>query len=269
MAVVVGQRYVEATNLSEGWLGAAALLRHAPGRKVVHLMVRIEKPADEDETIRAAAAKLMAAEKYEAPIETVRTTIFPARWGERHPEPEDLATHYRANYDEIRGFSQNQFGTYFGRVVAFPRDEEESDLADQLNETIQKLIEEQVNGTNKSSRFEINIYSERHDGRRAWGFPCLAHLSVHMHEGALHMQAVYRNEHIVKRGYGNFLGVAELQAYIAKWSGLEVGELLMTIGHGEFDGAKTRADQILGPLWKQLEQLDVVDEENRGESGET
>jgi hypothetical protein len=252
MSVMVGDRYVEATTLSEGWLGAAALLRQAPGKKAVHLMVRIADPCAEVDEIRAAAAALIEAEGKKAPIETVRTTIFPARWAERHQTPEDLALHYRKNYSELRGYGQNQHGTYFGRIVAYPRDGEEADLADQLNETVQKLIEEQVNGTNKSSRFEINVYSERHDGRRPMGFPCLAHLSVHMHGGELHMQAVYRNEFIVERGYGNFLGVAELQAFIARSVGLDVGELLVTIGHGEFDGAKTRGDKILGGLWSEF-----------------
>lgn len=256
MAVVAGGRYVEASTLSEGWLGAAAVLRRAPGMKAVHLMVRIADPCAEVDEIRAAAAALIEAEGKKAPIETVRTTIFPARWAERHPTPEDLALHYRENYSELRGFAQNQHGTYFGRIVAYPRDGEETDLADQLNETVQKLIEEQVNGTNKSSRFEINVYSERHDGRRPWGFPCLAHLSVHMHEGALHMQAVYRNEFIVQRGYGNFLGVAELQAFIARSVGLDVGELFVTIGHGEFDGAKSRGDKILSQLWSKIGTLD-------------
>ena len=260
MSFQLGERYVEASTLSEGWLGAAALLHRAPGLKAVHLMVRIADPAKETDEIREAAAQLIDAEGKKAPIETVRTTIFPARWAERHPEPEDLALHYRENYAELREFSENQHGTYFGRVVAFPRDEAEEDLADQLNETVQKLIQEMIKG-NKSSRYEINVYSEQHDGRRPMGFPCLAHLSVHMHEGALHMQAVYRNEFIVQRGYGNFLGVAELQGYIAGAVGLDVGELLLTIGHGQFDGAKTRAEPILGELWSQAEALGVLEEE--------
>jgi thymidylate synthase len=260
MSIQLGDRYVEASTLSEGWLGAAVLLRRSPGRKAVHLMVRIADPAEEINEIREAASELMAAEDKKAPIETVRTTMFPARWAERHPSPEDLALHYRENYKELREFAQNQHGTYFGRVVAYPRDEAEEDLADQLNETVQKLIKEQIKG-NKSSRYEINIYSEQHDGQREWGFPCLAHLSVHMHEEELHMQAIYRNEFIVQRGYGNFLGTAELQEFIAGAAGLRVGELLLTIGHGEFDGAKTRADKILGELWAEVETLGVVEDE--------
>jgi thymidylate synthase len=262
MSIQIGERYVEATTLSEGWLGAAAALRRAPGRKAVHLMVRIAKPDEEVEEIREAATALMAVEGKKAPIETVRNTMFPARWAERHKTPEDLALHYRKNYKELREFAQNRHGTYFGRVVAFPRDEAEEDLADQLNETVQKLIKEQIKG-NKSSRYEINIYSEQHDGQREWGFPCLAHLSVHMHEEELHMQAVYRNEFAVQRGYGNFLGVAELQAFIAASVALEVGELMITIGHGEFEGAKGRADEILGELWAEMETLGILPDEDK------
>ncbi len=78
------------------------------------------------------------------------------------------------------------------------------------------------------------------------------------------MQAIYRNEFIVQRGYGNFLGVAELQAFIAKSAGLDVGELLVTVGHGEFDGAKTRGDKILGQLWEKLEVLGVLSKDEDG-----
>ena len=60
------------------------------------------------------------------------------------------------------------------------------------------------------------------------------------------MQAVYRNEYLVGRAYGNFLGLAELQAYMARAAGLEVGELLMTIGHAEVEsGHLTAVDALL------------------------
>ena len=43
----------------------------------------------------------------------------------------------------------------------------------------------------------------------------LAHLSVHLHERKLHLQAIYRNEFLIGRAYGNYLGLGELQAYPA------------------------------------------------------
>jgi thymidylate synthase len=247
---IIDDRYIVATNLSEGWLEAVRVVAPTPKHKAVHLLIRILDPVAEDPAIRAAAQGLIddynAAHKSEIPdIETTRNTIFPAAWAKRHPDPEDLAAYYRERYtkDGLLGFSDNTRGTYFGRIVAYPRGDDEGP-ADQLSDTVRKLHDELAYRGGKSSRYEISIYNERKD-RNPLSFPCLAHLSVHLHDGQLHMQAVYRNESLVARAYGNYLGLGQLQAYMADCVGLQVGELLMTIGHVELDGGKRAVRTLL------------------------
>jgi len=262
MTTAVSERYVEASTLSEGWLGAMAALFEIKGMTTVHLLVRIEDPTTEIPEIRAAAEALIndansgKADKDQKPaIDTTRNTIFPAAWARRFPEPADLAAYYREQYtkDGLRGFRRNSRGTYFGRIVAYPRFGEDDCPADQLTDTVRKLRAELASkGGSKSSRYEINIYNERCD-TSPMSFPCLAHLSVHLHEGKLNMQAIYRNEYLVGRGYGNFLGLAELQAYIATAAELPVGELLLTIGHGTLDANKRPTERLLGPLWENVD----------------
>lgn len=259
MTTNVSGRYVEASSLSEGWLGATRALYPLPEMTTVHLLVRIADPTAEVSEIRVAAEALIAREnegqreKDEMPaVDTTRNTIFPAAWARRLPEPEDLAGHYRERYtkDGLRGVASNSRGTYFGRVVAYPRSGEGEESADQLTDTVRKLRQEVAPpGGAKSSRYEINVYSERCD-TSPMGFPCLAHLSVHLHDGKLHMQAIYRYEYLCARGYGNFLGLAELQAYIAAAAGLPTGELLLTIGRGKLDAKKAPLDELLSPLWQ-------------------
>ena len=240
---VIDDRYAVAANVSEGWLDAVRMLERTSTYKAVHLLIRILDPTAEDPAIRAAAQQLLddynATHKSEKPdIETTRNTIFPASWARRNPEPAELAGYYRERYTKegLLGFRDNGRGTYFGRIVAYPRGEDE-EPGDQLTDTVRKLRAELAGGRPKSSRYEINIYSERED-RSPMSFPCLAHLSVHLAEGRLHTQAVYRNEWLVARAYGNYLGLGELQAYIAEQAGVDVGELLMTIGHVELDSTK-------------------------------
>jgi thymidylate synthase len=263
MTTLVSDRYVEATTLSEGWLGAMAALYRIKGATTVHLLVRIADPTTEIPEIRKAAENLLDAEnkgvdeKRQKPaIETTRNTIFPASWARRMPEPEMLASHYADRYhknDGLRSVYANGRGTYFGRIVAYPRFGDQKP-GDQLSETVRKLRAElQSNGGAKSSRYEINIYNESCD-RNPTSFPCLAHLSVHLHERKLHMQAIYRNEYLVGRGYGNFLGLAELQAYMAAAANVEVGELLLTIGHGKMDAKKTATKNLLGGLWAKMDE---------------
>lgn len=162
-------RYIEARDISHGWLEAVRLLASTPGGKAVHLLVRILDPSTETPRIRAAAQGLIdarnASSSRDLPdIETTRNTIFPASWARRNPEPGDLAAYYRDRYtkDGLLGFNQNGRGTYFGRMVAYPRGGDE-EPADQLTDTVRKLRAERRYSGSKSSRYEINIYSERKD----------------------------------------------------------------------------------------------------------
>jgi thymidylate synthase len=249
---IVDDRYVTASNLSQGWLEAVRLLHGTEGEKVVHLVVRIAHPQDGVPEIRMAAQHLIddwnASHGKEMPdIETTRNTIFPAAWARRTDGPEELAAYYRERYTEdgLLGFNNNERGTYFGRIVAYPRGEDRP--GDQLNETIRKLSQELAHKGPKSSRYEINIYSEAHD-TIPMSFPCLAHLSVHLHGGQVHVQAVYRNESLIDRGYGNYLGLAELQSYVAEHAGAETGELMITAGHAELGGQRGAVTRMLKTL---------------------
>jgi hypothetical protein len=246
-----GDRYVLAETLSDGWLGAVRLLHDTPSRKAVHLIVRILDPMREVPEIRVAAAELITANNRggDGPmpdVETTRNTIFPTAYARRTEGPQQLVAYYRERYAEIRRFRHNERGTYFWRIVAYPRGKG-NEPGDQLTDTVRKLSEELRSGSNKSSRYEINIYSERCD-TSPMSFPCLAHVSVHLHERHVHLQAIYRNESLIARGYGNFLGLAELQAYIAESAGAKTGELMITAGHAELDGLK-------GPVTAMLERF--------------
>lgn len=245
-------RTILAPNLSSGWIETVRLLLDQPQKKAVHLLVRILDPTSEDAAVREAVQQLITqintgrSEKDHLPdVETTRNTIFPASWAARNPEPSDLAAHYRARYTKegLRGYPENAKGTYFGRIISYPRGDD-SEPGDQLSETVRKLRVELATSAPKSSRYEINIYNERLD-RSSTSFPCLAHVSVHWHEGRLQMQAIYRNEFLLGRGYGNFLGLAQLQQYIASAAGVETGELLMTIGHAELDARKGEIRTLL------------------------
>lgn len=249
----MSERYVHASNVSEGWLEALRVGRECAGRGV-HLVIRIDSPDAEDPEIRARADWLQAereharGDKYK-PVDTVRNTIFPEAWARRFPDPQHLAAYYRKRYGDLRQHAENRHGTYFGRLVAYPRGPRRdwSDVRDQLNETIRKLREEHgPGGTHRSSRYELNIFNERWD-TLTMGFPCLSFVSLHAEEGRLHLQATYRNETLVARGYGNYLGLGQLLAYIAGSVQLDVGEMLVQAGHFELDAPIRSVAHVLQP----------------------
>ena len=250
---IVAQRTIIAENTSEAWLDAVVALNKTRTRKVVHLVMRIKDPRPEQPAIRGEAQLMIdetnrhvTEEHRWRDIDTTRNTIFPATWAARALGPIELADYYRARYAELRRYRGNRDGTYFGRIVAYPRID--GSWADQLNATIEKLNGELATQGPKSSRFEISIYSEAPDGRRLMGFPCLAHLSLHLDQRRLHLQAVYRNEHLIARAYGNYRGLADLQVYIADSVGIEAGELAVIIGHAYLEADKLSVGHMLERL---------------------
>lgn len=248
-------RYIASESISNAWLEAVSHLYMTPGGSAVHLMLRIANPATNDLTVQAAAQGLIDDWNLQHPqkpmydIETTRNTIFPASWADRNPEPRDLAEYYRKRYARLRGHdTNNNKGTYFGRLVAYPRESKYEDTSDQLTNLVTKLRQELRGRNPKSSRYEVNVFSERYD-TNPMSFPCLAHISFHLDsQRRIHQQAVYRNEYLVGRGYGNYLGLAQLQCYIARACGITPGEFLVTIGHATLDGRRRAIRDMLHGL---------------------
>lgn len=242
--MIKSDRYAECADISEAWVDALQMMVESKKSTAVHMALRVKDATADRPEIRALAQGLIdefnagkAEHKRLWSVASTRNTIMPASWAGRHPEPSDLAGYYRERYPELRQTTASQYGTYFGRLVAYPRDKKHKDQYDQLSNVVTKLRREHAvgSGSRKSSCYELNVYSERWD-TNLMSFPCLAHISLHVHAGKLNMQAVYRNEFLIGRAYGNYLGLAELLTYIAQaCPTLEPGELLLTLNHVELD----------------------------------
>ncbi len=231
---------IRGRTTSNAWLSAVDFVSRQPERATFHLVTRVAEPAEEVASIRQLADGVMKVLKFQ-PIDTVRNTIFPLATADRFPEPVDLAAHYRKHYPVIRRFKPNNRGTYFGRLVALPS--RGGDTIDQLKITIDKLRQRKRNMT---SRYELNIYLAEEDRNIAMGFPCMSSCALHLDRDTLHMLATYRNQYLMERGYGNYLGLGQLLRYICQATGLGVGELLVVAGHAVIDkGSRSQIDELL------------------------
>jgi thymidylate synthase len=224
-------RTVEVESVSEGWLHGTATVLAAPGRQANHLFIRMREPLPEVEPIRTAFDALLI-ELDHQPIDEVRNTIFPVDTAEDTGGPAELAADYVEHYDFIRLLG-SEHGTYFGRVVAHPRSGGEA--GPQLVHTIEKL-KKAKKGKRWKAIYEVNIYSEEHDRNIKRGFPCMSHLAFQLDGERVDCLATYRSHDMIKKAYGNYLGLAELQRYVADQSGFEPGELSVLAGHAAIEG---------------------------------
>lgn len=227
-------RTIEVESISDAWLGACRALLELPGQETTHLVLRMSGPLPERGEVREAADAFLASISGVQPIDEVRNTIFPAELAEEYPEPADLAAEYLEIYPFVRRLAAaNNRGTYFGRICAYPRPNNKDGR--QLENTARKLREAR-GGPRRTSVYEINIYSEWKDGKVSRGFPCMSHLAFHLDDERLDCLATYRNHDLIRKGYGNYLGIAELQQYLAKASGFHPGELVVIAGHADLPG---------------------------------
>jgi hypothetical protein len=234
-------------NLSHAWL---ATIEHllAVGGKAVNLITVIESSAYEDIRVRRNIDAFLSARRSRStwPVSTVANTIFPAslylpRLGKTARE--HLYAMHKEGDTIRRRLPANRFGNYFDRLIAWPGQE---GTLNQLEHVIRRL------GTGNqrnplSSAYELALSAPEIDAASATdlriympdrdkspiGFPCLSHISLTSVDGTLHMTAMYRNQHFLRKAYGNYVGLSELLKFLAHESDSQAGELVCIATHAD------------------------------------
>lgn len=237
MAVAV---LVSGTSMFEAWLAAVRVLRAAPHRELFDLVVEVADPAVRDTDALDQIDGFLESLGHQR-LDGVAKTIFPARLANRSATRAQLYARYERMLPRIkRRDTRNRHGTYFSRLIRYPL--ADPTRANQIERVIHDL------GVNPHRRmrhiYEMQVFAPGKDVRPE-GFPCLSSLSAHVEDRRIRLAATYRNQYYVERGLGNFLGLAALQAFIARESGLSTGALSVHAFHAQLDGRVRDLDRLL------------------------
>jgi len=249
---------VAGPDISTAWLAACRAMCGNPP-VAYHTVVRIENPLGEDPAVRSAVERILAAHGLQ-PVGTVANTIFPAAVARTSSDHLALSRRYGAMLPTLQRLcpAQNDRGTYFGRLVAFPGAKGPVNQLDAIITRLRSEVAKKGSGTGAlTAAYEAGFTDpgpESTDGQmescvtaavavrvpgqdsRVPGFPCLSHCSFQLdREGTLHAMAHYRSQLMVARAYGNYTGLGQLLGYIAEQAGLRCGELTVTAGYAQLD----------------------------------
>jgi thymidylate synthase len=233
--------FIRAANVSIGWLAAAKTLLERSavqaGREAWDLAVEIVDPEAEVSDIRAGLDLELARQELQS-IDTVANTIFPKTLWLSSQSREEFFDRYRHLVPKLRRFRGNHRGLYFDRLTAWPPGSTEP--MNQVEEVIRRIFSERQGRGPLRFVYDMSVFSPQHD-KRPMGFPCLAYLNVKLDRDRLRLTAHYRNHYFVERAYGNYLGLARLQKFIAGETGMLLGPLTCVSGHAvlESDHART------------------------------
>lgn len=153
-------------------------------------------------------------------IETVAGTIFPETiWKRCGGDRDKLRDKYLKMWPQIKKCKQNKWGTYFKRLVAFG-DKEVNQLGAILNEWIR------TDKKCRRSALQAGIFDPNRDHRPGpyLGFPCLQQVVFHpigsKGRNGLKVVALYANQLLIEKAYGNYLGLYRLGKFMAGEMGL-------------------------------------------------
>ncbi len=254
---------IQEPTLSAAWARALESTLDAGG-KDVNLVV-CWRGCDEDPRIRRLVDDFLAARRNEGlarkgkrgqwtvwSVETVANTIFPVDLYLPTRGDEAIAM-FTDLYLEGREFSRgvSPEGEYCERLVAWPGLGGSVNQLDVLARKLRRIRERHSGGRGAlSSDYELALAhpSDSFDLRiqapgmnnSPMGFPCLSHVSVTVHRGELHLSAMYRNQHLARKGYGNYLGLSRLASALANEAGLPLGEVVIIATHADAEVGSAR-----------------------------
>lgn len=226
---------IDRSNLSTAWLAGIEYLLGQGGR-AANMVTTIRRPVDEDKGIRRTLDEFIAERQRAgvalASVSRVADLIFPDDLYLPH-----LGTRARAHLYEMEELAFRKMrhqrltrtGTYFHRMVDWATP---SGSINQLEQAISRLNRQLQQSNPKSSMYEFAIYRPDID-RSIMGFPCLSYVSLTLLDQRVHMTALYRNQHFLRKTYGNYVGLARLLQFICQETNCEVGELVCIATHAD------------------------------------
>jgi thymidylate synthase len=235
---------VERDDLSLAWGEVFLKLLSSGTTEICPLSISItgfssESLPKETIVVREKLDKLLEVEGVTTDIETVAFTIFPDEyWKLANKNRAEFFSLYRESFTRIQDWNarNNKRGSYFQRLVDYEgNDKGHNQLAWILNEFERRPGQ-------RVSQFQATTFNPLLDHSKTGQleFPCLQHVSfVPMHDGSLTMNAFYATQQIFRKGYGNYLGLCRLGAFMAKEMGLKLSRVCINVGVAKMDVGKT------------------------------
>lgn len=261
---VAGPLLVAEASLSTAWAKAVLHVIDHAGREVSPLILSVtgfdeEGLSYEDKEVRAALDRLLAANKM-LTVEDVAFTIFPQRiWKIARGDRAKLFALYRDAFPRYQAMNKgaNRRGLYFERLTSYGRGPCDGNQLE--------WILSQFNGREgvRRSMFQASVFDPQRDhvADAQLQFPCLQHISFEPTPAGLVANAFYATQQLFVKAYGNYLGIAQLAAFMAREMNMKLARVNVFVGVAKFERI-SKDDADLSPLIAAAKAAISRDEEN-------
>ncbi|MCA3248722.1 MAG: thymidylate synthase [Azospirillum sp.] len=242
---------IDETDLSRAWSRIFLRILDGRGTEISPLVVSLSG-FDEDGCIAEApelrdSLDQVLNKKGKISIESVAHTIFPERlWRIARRDRARLFTLYKGVFPRYVAMNRraNGRGLYFERLMMFGQN------APCEGNQLEWILSQYASRSGvRDSMFQASIFDPARDhiANARVVFPCLQHVSFVPTNEGLVINAFYATQYVFEKAYGNYLGLAQLGAFMAHEMQLPLTRLNVTVGVAKLDGI-SKADAMLQPL---------------------
>lgn len=241
---------IAAKSISEAYSRTLLHILGHPGNEIAPLVLTIDgfdqgHDIPEDPKVRTALDALLG-EKEKRDVEDVAYTIFPQRlWKMAQGDRAKLFEFYKMAFPFYRAQNPkaNGKGLYFERLMMYGRGPCDGN---QLEWILSQY--ESRPGVRRSMWQATTFDPERdHNATAQLGFPCLQHVSFVPTKAGLVANAFYATQQLFDKAYGNYLGLAQLAAFMAHEMSIPLARLNVTVGVAKLERI-SKTDDAMRPL---------------------
>ena len=224
---------IDDTNLSRAWARLLLQALDNAGTEVAPLILSVsgfaqDGTAVEDSAIRQALDRLLE-RKDRITVENVAFTIFPQRlWEMSRGDRDRLFARYRETFPRWQAMNRraNGRGMYFERMIMYGRGPCDGNQLEWI------LSQFNCRTGVRRSMLQATTFDPGRDHVTSaqLGFPCLQQVSFEPTPAGLVTNAFYATQQLFDKAYGNYLGLAQLGAFMAHEMGTSLARLNVMVG---------------------------------------
>jgi len=240
---------IEGRNIAAAYCGLLLHIADNPGVEVSPLVLTVDGfPADysipEDAAVRSTLDALLA-KKGKTSVEDVAFTIFPEQlWIMSQGDRAKLFQFYRWSFPFYRARNKaNSRGLYFERLTMFGSGPCDGNQLEWI------LSEWNKRDGVRDSMAQATTFdpARDHTASAQLKFPCLQHVSFVPTTTGLVVNAFYATQQIFDKAYGNYLGLAQLGAFMAHEMRMPLARLNVNVGVAKLERIG-KTDSAMTPL---------------------
>jgi len=241
---------ISETSISRAYARILLRVVEEPGKEISPLVMTVagfgpNGEIHEDASLRATLDTLLV-HKGKSNVEDVAYTIFPQRlWNMAQGDRAKLFSFYRMAFPAYKAMNRkaNGRGLYFERMTMYGRGPCDGN---QLEYVLSQYGSRP--GVRRSMLLAATFDPGRdHTPSAQLGFPCLQLVTFVPTSAGLTVNAVYATQQIFDKAYGNYLGLAQLGAFMAHEMDMPLARLNVNVGVAKLERI-SKVDKGLAPV---------------------